>query len=139
MSEEVRIEVPAEIGEFPAGNMWMTPESRHRLSNGGNSKGSVPVHGQKSATATIPLYTAETLQAERVRCFNIGAAKGTSEVCCDNCRFFEGSLGIDIDDRMVGRCKRYPPSHILMDGDEYQWHHIEVTVYEWCGEFSPRL
>lgn len=80
MSEKVSIEAPTGIGELPEANLWMTPESRSRLSKGGNSKGSVPVHGQKSATATIPIYTAKTLQDERVRCFNLGAAKGDSLV-----------------------------------------------------------
>ena len=36
---------------------WMTDESKYRLvEQGGNSKGSVPVHKRPSATAKIPLY-----------------------------------------------------------------------------------
>ena len=37
---------------------WMTYESKHRLSNGGNCKGAVPVHKNPSHASCVPLYTA---------------------------------------------------------------------------------
>ncbi len=43
---------------------WMTRESQHRLAAGGNCKGAVPVHGKRSATATIPLYAAMSATAD---------------------------------------------------------------------------
>jgi hypothetical protein len=55
---------------------WMTHESKARLSDGGNCKGAVPVHGKSSATSVLPLFTAsqlrqavqEAVEAERRRC-----------------------------------------------------------------------
>lgn len=60
------------LGKLPDATLWMTRESKWRLSNGGNNKGAVPVHGNPSATAKVPLYTEEQMQAERERCFEIG-------------------------------------------------------------------
>ena len=48
-------ELEAQAGAEPVA--WMTHESKHRLKNGGNSKGSVPVHKNPSHTSCIPLYT----------------------------------------------------------------------------------
>ena len=35
---------------------WMTHESSMRLKDGGNCKGAVPVHQQRSHASSIPLY-----------------------------------------------------------------------------------
>ena len=35
---------------------WMTHESNMRLTDGGNCKGAVPVHQQRSHASSIPLY-----------------------------------------------------------------------------------
>jgi acyl carrier protein len=44
---------------LPAPSYWMTHESVRRASHyGGNMKGTVPVHVEQSAQATIPLFTA---------------------------------------------------------------------------------
>ena len=59
------------LGDLPEPSLWMTHESMRNLANGGNSKGAVPVHGKRSATAKIPLYTEEQIQSERIRCFNM--------------------------------------------------------------------
>lgn len=64
------------LGKLPDATLWMTRESKWRLSNGGNSKGAVPVHGKPSATAKVPLYTEEQMQAERERCFALGRNAG---------------------------------------------------------------
>lgn len=37
---------------------WISHESMRRLREGGNCKGTVPVHLKPSHTSTIPLYTA---------------------------------------------------------------------------------
>jgi hypothetical protein len=50
------------VYSLPEAGLWMTMESRSRLAAGGNGKGAVPVHGKRSATATIPLYTAEQMR-----------------------------------------------------------------------------
>ena len=36
---------------------WMSKESKWRLKQGGNSKGAVPVHKNKTTISKIPLYT----------------------------------------------------------------------------------
>jgi len=43
----------AMLGELPEPHLWMTHESEWRLKIGGNSKGTVPVHGKQSATRTV--------------------------------------------------------------------------------------
>ena len=51
----------AALAEQPAEQepvAWMTYESKHRLSNGGNCKGAVPVHKNPSHASCVPLYTA---------------------------------------------------------------------------------
>ena len=37
---------------------WRSKESKWRLKQGGNSKGAVPVHKNKTTISKIPLYTA---------------------------------------------------------------------------------
>ena len=58
-------ELNAGLGALPSPFAWMTHESKWRLANGGNCKAAVPVHGKRSATATIRLYTEEQMQVER--------------------------------------------------------------------------
>ncbi len=61
-----------QLGDLPEPCAWMTHESKWRLIEGGNARGAVPIHGRRSATATIALYTAEQMQIERERCFALG-------------------------------------------------------------------
>lgn len=51
-----------ELPPLTDAKLWMTHESRFRLANGGNGKGAVPVHGKRSATAVVPLYTADEMR-----------------------------------------------------------------------------
>ena len=51
---EALAEQPAQQQEPVA---WMSNESKWRLKQGGNSKGAVPVHKNKTTTSKIPLYT----------------------------------------------------------------------------------
>ena len=52
----------SEFPGLPPAGLWMTTESQYRLKAGGNSKGAVPVHGKPSATAILPLFTAEQMR-----------------------------------------------------------------------------
>ncbi|NHZ94600.1 DUF551 domain-containing protein [Massilia sp. CCM 8734] len=54
---------PAGRVELPEAKLWMTHESRYRLQDGGNCKGAVPVHGKKSSTAKLPLFTEDQMRA----------------------------------------------------------------------------
>lgn len=42
---------------------WMTNESAHRLAQGGNCKGAVPVHGRQSTTAKNALFLGAQMHA----------------------------------------------------------------------------
>jgi hypothetical protein len=50
----------------------------YRLTQGGNCKGAVPVHGKASATAKLPLFTAEQMIAYGKRCAAIAKATGSA-------------------------------------------------------------
>lgn len=59
---------------------WMTGESARRLKRGGNGKGAVPVHGERSGLAKLPVYDQAALDAavaaERDRCATIARRWG---------------------------------------------------------------
>jgi len=56
----------------PKPTAWMTEESKYRLMNGGNCRGAVPVHAEKSHISTIPLYS----EAQLKNAFSAGIKKG---------------------------------------------------------------
>ncbi len=58
-------------------SFWMTKESKFRISNGGNSKGAVPVHGKQSATSVIPLYEQAAIDAA------VAAEREACAMVCD--------------------------------------------------------
>jgi len=66
--------LPSELPELPEAGLWMTHESHFRLKNGGNRKGSVPVHSKRSATSIIPIFTADQMKA-----YALAALKGQTK------------------------------------------------------------
>lgn len=56
----MNIKTPGPIDAYA----WISLESIRRLKDeGGNSKGSVPVHGKQSIASRVPLYSAQALMA----------------------------------------------------------------------------
>ena len=55
---------------------------------------------------------------------------------CWRCRYFDRDA--DETDSEAGYCRRYPPTVVLVDGDDAVAAYPGVDIMDWCGEFDEQ-
>ncbi len=74
---------------------WMSNESAYRLINGGNAKGAVPVHQNRSHTSTRPLFTQHQLEAYAAAAL-LAEREACAKLCSDDPRQYAGYVAAAI-------------------------------------------
>lgn len=125
MSAAIHTQGPAPaVPSLPESSIWMTKESKWRLADGGNCKGSVPVHAKKTSTSFLPLFTAEQMQAYGRECVaSIGscALEGSTSAA-----HTPGPWGVDA-------------AHIYPSTNSIVGYYVSVTDLSQEGGFNGRV